>query len=75
MARRVGITPGSGDYVAVVDTDADDATGATISAQVMVVVGDDGEVVDFAKKLDRQYAMQNEIVELLREILEELKEL
>lgn len=72
--RRLPITPGSGDWVGAIDTDADDETGNTITAQVVAVVGEDGEIVNFVKKLDKMISMQDETLDVLREILDVLKE-
>lgn len=73
-ARRIGITPGSGDYVGVADTDADDATGNTISAQLMLIMNEGGAIIDFAKIADKDRGLQLEILDVLKEIRDLLQE-
>lgn len=43
-ARRIGITPGVGDYVGAVDTELLDASGSEVSAQTTALVSERGEV-------------------------------
>lgn len=73
-ARRIGITPGSGDYVGAADTDAEDETGNTISGQVMLIMNEGGEIMDFAKARDKDRALQLEILDVLKEIRDLLQE-
>lgn len=73
-ARRIGITPGSGDYVGAADTDAEDETGNTISAQLMLLMNERGEIIDFAKAQDKDRSLQLEILDVLNEIRDLLQE-
>lgn len=73
-ARRIGITPGAGDFVGAVDTDADDASGNTITAQLMLVTNEHGDMIDFAKAHDKDRAVQVEILDVLKEIRDLLQE-
>lgn len=73
-ARRIGITPGSGDYVGAADTDAEDETGNTISAQLMLLMNEGGEIIDFAKAQDKDRSLQLEILDVLKEIRDLLQE-
>lgn len=44
MPRRIGITPGSGDFVGVLDTEAKDSSGNELSAQFTALVSERGDV-------------------------------
>lgn len=43
-ARRIGITPGVGDYVGAVGTELLDASGNGVSAQTMALVSERGQI-------------------------------
>lgn len=73
-ARRVGITPGSGDYVGAVDTDAEDSTGNAISGQLFLLMNERGEIVDLPKMYDKMASTQQEVLDVLKQILELLQE-
>lgn len=76
-ARRIGVTPGSGDFVAAIDTDADDASGNTISAQLFALINEKGEIADlpdmYGKLSARVSEMQDTLLAML-EVLQNLKE-
>lgn len=75
MARRIAITVGNGsDYVAAVDTDADDSSGNTISAQLFALINEKGEISDFPLMYEKLSTRVSEIQDTLLEILEVLKE-
>lgn len=73
-ARRIGITPGSGDYVGAADTDADDASGNTITAQLFLLMNERGEIVDVPKMYDKMMSTQQEMLDVLKQILEVLEQ-
>lgn len=73
MARRIAVTPGTGDSIGVVDTDADDSAGSTISAQLSAIINEKGEIIDLTAVLGKAFGAQQEIIELLFEINETLK--
>lgn len=76
-ARRIGVTPGSGDYVGGVDTDADDATGNAIPAQLFALINEKGEIYDASEVADKAHVLQHEVIDLLveiRDLLTEIKE-
>lgn len=76
MARRIAITVGNGsDYVAAVDTDADDASGNTITAQVFALINEKGEISDFPDMYEKLSARVSEIQDTLLAMLEVLQNL
>lgn len=76
-ARRIGVSPGTGDYVGAIDTDDEDSTGNAIPAQLFALISEKGEIIDLPATLDKAFGASQEILELLveiRDLLIEIKE-
>lgn len=74
-ARRIGVSPGSGDFVGAIDTDDEDEDGNAVPAQLFALISEKGDIIDLPATLDKAFGAQQDILELLVEIRDLLIEI